>query len=68
MISLASMLRCRPVPASRGNGHSHARPTIPRIRLMICRIGKGLTAESRFLVKKSQKILGQKKASRAAAI
>jgi hypothetical protein len=56
------------VPASRGNGHSHARPTIPRIRLMICRIGKGLTAESRFLVKKSQKILGQKKASRAAAI
>lgn len=35
---------------------------------MIWRMGKGLTAESRFLVRKSQKILGQKKASRAAAI
>lgn len=33
---------------------------------MICRIGKGLTAESRFFVRKSQKILGQKKAPRAA--
>ena len=35
---------------------------------MICRAGIGLTAPSRFLVRKSQKILGQKKASMAAHI
>ena len=40
----------------------------PRMMLMICSTGTGLTAPSRFLVRKSQKILGQKKASRAAAI
>jgi hypothetical protein len=34
---------------------------------MIWRIGKGLTAASRFFVRKSQKIFGQKKASSAAA-
>ena len=68
MIKRASMLRCSPVPARRGSGHSHARPMMPRMRFMIWRMGKGLTAESRFLVRKSQKILGQKKASRAAAI
>nr|GFD58436.1 hypothetical protein [Tanacetum cinerariifolium] len=65
---LASMLRCNPVPASSGSGHSQARPTMPSTRFMICSMGKGLTAESRFLVRKSQKIFGQKKASRAAAI
>jgi hypothetical protein len=35
---------------------------------MIWRAGTGLTAPSRFFVRKSQKILGQKKASNAAAI
>lgn len=35
---------------------------------MIWRAGIGLTAPSRFLVRKSQKILGQKKASIAAHI
>ena len=34
---------------------------------MICSIGTGLTAASRVFVRKSQKILGQKKPSSAAA-
>jgi hypothetical protein len=42
--------------------------TMPKIRFMICRIGSGLTATSRFLVRKSQKIFGQKKPSIEAAI
>ena len=62
------MDRCSPVPASSGMGHSQASPMKPRIMLMICKTGMGFTAPSRFLVKKSQKILGQKKASSAAAI
>lgn len=40
---------------------------MPDIRLMVCRMGIGLTAPSRFLVRKSQNILGQKKPSIAAA-
>jgi hypothetical protein len=40
----------------------------PMTMLMICRTGTGLTAPSRFLVRKSQKILGQKKHCSAAAI
>lgn len=35
---------------------------------MICSVGKGFTAPSRFLVRKSQKILGQNMHCRAAAI
>jgi len=56
------------VPAMKPTGHSHARRMSPKTRLMICNIGAGLTAESRVLVRKSQNILGQKKASTAAAI
>lgn len=37
-------------------------------KLMICNVGKGLTAGSKVLVAKSQKIFGQKKPSIAAAI
>lgn len=50
------------------NGHSQAVMTIPITRLMDCSTGIGFTAPSRFLVRKSQKILGQKKPSIAAAI
>ena len=50
------------------SGHSHASRKRPDSRLMICRIGIGFTAGSRLLVRKSQKILGQKKPSIAAAI
>ena len=35
---------------------------------MVCRIGIGFTAESKFFVKKSKKNLGQKKPSNDAAI
>jgi hypothetical protein len=35
--------------------------------LRTCRMGTGLTAASKFLVRKSKKNLGQKKASRAPA-
>ena len=35
---------------------------------MICKIGTGLTAPLRLVVRKSQKTLGQKKPSSAAAI
>ena len=61
------MLRCSEVPARGFKGHSQARPKRPKIRLMIWRIGKGLTMPSKILVRKSQKTLGQKKPSRAAA-
>lgn len=64
----ASIERCRPVPASSGRGHSQARPMTPRTTLRTCRTGMGLTAPSRFLVRKSQKILGQKKQWNPAAI
>lgn len=50
------------------SGHSHATTHIPITRLIICSVGKGFTAASRVLVAKSQKILGQKNASMAAAI
>ena len=40
---------------------------IATTRLMICRMGIGRTAKSKFLVRKSKKNLGQKKASRVAA-
>ena len=65
--NLASILLCSAVPAMKPSGHSHAKKKMPNTRLMICRIGRGFTARSRFLVRKSQKILGQKKPSTAAA-
>jgi hypothetical protein len=49
------------------SGHSQAKKKIPSTRLMICNIGRGFTAKSRFLVRKSQKTFGQKKPSTAAA-
>jgi hypothetical protein len=67
MTNLASMLLWSAVPAMNPNGHSQANMKRPKTRLMIWRIGRGFTAKSRFLVRKSQKILGQKKPSTAAA-
>ena len=67
IMSLNSMLWCNHVPANCLTGHSQASARIPRQRLMICRMGSGLTMGSKFVVRKSQKILGQKKASSAAA-
>ena len=67
-INRTSMLFCTLVPATRFKGHSYIKPMIPRTRLMIWRVGKGFTAASKFLVRKSKKHLGQKKPSRAAAI
>jgi hypothetical protein len=55
------------VPATKERGHSRASIPMPKKRFMICKIGTGFTAPSRFLVRKSQKILGQKKPSTAAA-
>lgn len=63
-----SMLRCGRVPARRFNGHSHAMPSRPIMRLRIWSIGVGFTAPLRFLVVKSQKILGQMKPSTALPI
>lgn len=51
-----------------GKGHSQQRPRRPRSRLMIWRIGTGRTAGSRFVVRKSQNSLGQKKAKSEAAV
>lgn len=68
MTSRASMLRCIAVPAKNPSGHSQQSITIPKTRLMAWRMGRGFTAPSRFFVRKSQKILGQKKPSIAAAI
>lgn len=62
------MERWSAVPAMRPRGHSQASMTMPRTMFIICKTGKGFTAPSRFLVRKSQKILGQKKPSSAAAI
>jgi len=67
-IRRASILRCNAVPARNPSGHSQANITMPKTRFMICNIGSGLTATSRFLVRKSQNILGQKNPSIAAAI
>jgi hypothetical protein len=55
-------------PARNPIGHSHANMTNPNTRLIICRTGMGLTPASRLLVRKSQKILGQKNDSKAATI
>jgi hypothetical protein len=66
--NLASILLCIEVPAMNPRGHSQASIIIPKTRLMIWRIGKGFTAASRVLVRKSQNILGQKNPSSAAAI
>ena len=66
--SRASMLRWNMVPASGRKGHSHAKPSSPKSKLRVCNIGTGRTAASRFFVRKSKNILGQKKPSRAAAI
>ena len=66
---LASMLLCKPgsILANGANGHSHANAIRANTRLMICNVGKGFTAPSRFFVMKSQRIFGQKKPSIAAA-
>lgn len=63
-----SMDRWTLVPANRGRGHSRAIMAMPKMRLMIWRMGKGLTAMSSDLVRKSQKILGQMKPSMEAPI
>ncbi len=63
----ASRLRCRPDPARKPSGHSHARRMRANTRLMVWRIGIGLTAGSSVLVTKSQNILGQKYPDTAAA-
>lgn len=62
------MLRCGNDPAKIFSGHSQARPIKPIMRLRIWRIGMGFTAPLRFLVRKSQKILGQMKPSIALPI
>ena len=67
MIRRASMDRWIEVPAINFSGHSNAIPKRPKRRLMTWRTGTGLAAPSRFLVRKSQSILGQKKPSMAAA-
>ena len=51
-----------------GKGHSQHRPSRPRSRFRIWRIGTGRTAWSRFVVRKSQKSFGQKNALIEAAI
>ncbi len=56
------------MPARSGRGYSKARPRKPSRMLMVWRMGMGFTALSRFLVRKSKKIFGQKKDSREAAI
>lgn len=64
----ASIDRCRAVPAKFLSGHSHASASMPKSRFMVCSIGTGLNAASKFVVAKSQKNLGQKKPCKAAAI
>lgn len=49
-------------------GHSQANMTNPNTKLSTCKIGMGLMPASRLFVRKSQKILGQKKDSKAATI
>ena len=67
-INRTSKLRCIEVPATELSGHSYANVKKPITRLIIWRIGTGLTARSKFLVRKSKKNFGQKKASNVAAI
>lgn len=67
MMRRNSRLRWIAEPAMNPKGHSRATMNSAMMRLMICNTGTGLTAGSSVLVKKSQKILGQKKPSRAAA-
>ena len=55
------------VPARNERGYSRPRVISAMHRFMVCRMGTGLTAESKFLVRKSKKNFGQKKASREAA-
>ena len=62
------MLRCIAVPASQGKGYSQAKAKTPKSKFITCRMGTGRTAPSRFVVRKSQKIFGQKKPSKDAAI
>ena len=66
-MTLNSIDRCRPDPPIPFMGHSYAKPIMPHKILMICSTGIGLTAPSKFLVRKSQNTLGQKKPWRAAA-
>lgn len=47
-------------------GYSHAIMPNPMTKLMICNIGIGMTMGLSDLVKKSKKILGQRKPSNAA--
>lgn len=62
---LGLLLLCKRVEVAAvvksGRGHSQHRPRRPRSRFMICRIGMGRTAWSRFVVRKSQNSFGQKK-------
>lgn len=64
----ASTERWKAVPARGGSGYSQARASRPSSRLRIWRMGMGLTAPSRVLVRKSKKSLGKKRAEREAAI
>lgn len=48
------------VPATYLSGHSYIKLMRAKTMLMVWRMGTGLTAPSKFLVEKSQKILGQK--------
>ena len=59
--------RCMGVRASNGAGHSSKKRNIPMTMFIICNIGTGWTMESSPCVRKSQKTLGQKKPSIAAA-
>jgi len=68
MAKRASKLRWTVDPAMKLSGHSRANMPSPMRRLMIWRIGTGLTAGSNVFVRKSQNTFGQKKPSRAAAI
>jgi len=61
------MLRCSIVPAMKGAGYSQSSARRLKRRLRHWRMGMGLMAGSRVLVRKSQRILGQKMACREAA-
>jgi len=61
------MLRCSLLPAMRGSGYSQRRARRPKRRFRHWRMGMGFMAGSRVLVRKSQRILGQKMAWREAA-
>lgn len=67
-INRTSMLRWIEVPATYFSGHSYANVMMPMTKLIVCNIGTGLTAPSKFFVSQSKKNFGQKKPSSAAAI